>query len=63
MPMNGNQLGQEIADAVMASNASSEARAEVLEFYRRIATAIVEHIVTNAKVLPNEEGTFPGRIT
>jgi predicted HAD superfamily phosphohydrolase len=50
MAMNGNTLGQEIADVITASNASSEAKAQVLELWQKIGNAIVKHIIANAEV-------------
>jgi hypothetical protein len=50
MAMNGNGLGQEIANAITASNATPEAKAAVLALWQKIGTAIVNHITTNAVV-------------
>jgi len=50
MAMNGNQLGQEIATAVMDAAATPEAKAAVTAFYQKLATAIVTHIQNNAVV-------------
>jgi len=50
MPMNGNQLGSEIAAAITDAEASSEAQAQVLELWKKIGSAIVKHITTNAQV-------------
>ncbi len=52
MAMNGSTLGKEIADAVMAADATSEAKTAVIDFYTKLATAIVKHITTNAEVPP-----------
>lgn len=48
--MDGDKLGMEIAEAVMASNASPEAKSAVSEFYKKIGNAIVDHITQNAEV-------------
>ena len=50
MAMNGDQLGEEIATAVMASNASPEAKKAVIAFYKKMANAIVDHVSANAEV-------------
>jgi len=50
MPMNGNTMGQEVADAIMNSNASPEAKIEVTKLWQKICTAMVKHIITNAEV-------------
>jgi len=50
MAMDGNQLGQEIASAVMDAKATPEAKAAVIAHYQKIANAIVLHIQSNAEV-------------
>jgi predicted KAP-like P-loop ATPase len=50
MAMNGNQLGQEIANAIMNLSAPDDVKAQVLDLWQRIATCIVDHITTNGIV-------------
>ena len=50
MALNGDQLGIEIAEAVMHPKATPEARVAVTDLYKKIANAIVDHIKTNAEV-------------
>ncbi len=50
MAMNGDMLGQEIASAVMASDATPEAKAAVTDFYKKLGNAIIAHITANAEV-------------
>jgi hypothetical protein len=50
MPMNGNVLGTDIANAVMDSRATAEARAKVTENWQKIADVLVKHIQDNAEV-------------
>ena len=50
MAMNGNQLGDEIAAAIMNSGAPAEVQQQVILLWEKIGTAIVSHITTNAIV-------------
>jgi hypothetical protein len=50
MPMDGNVLGTDIANAVMDSRATAEARAKVIENWKKIGDVIVKHIQDNADV-------------
>ena len=50
MAMNGNQMGQEVAEAIMNSNASPEAKTAVIASWQKICNAIVDHITANAEV-------------
>lgn len=52
MAMNGNQLGQEIAAAIMNSAAPPEVQQQVISLWQKIGTAIVSHIATNGSVKP-----------
>jgi len=68
MAMNGNQLGQEIAEIITHSDAPPEVKAQVLTLWQKIGTAIVDHIKTNAVVpagIPTQSGgntTGPGKV-
>lgn len=48
--MNGDALGTAIANAILDSQATAEAKAEVIKFWQKIAGEIVSHIQTNAEV-------------
>ena len=50
MAMNGNELGAEIANLVIASNAPPEVRQDILRLWQRIGTTIVSHIQDNAVI-------------
>lgn len=50
MALNGNTLGDTIANILTDETASPEARAQVKAIWERIGTAIVNHIKTNASV-------------
>jgi hypothetical protein len=50
MAMNGNDLGTVIAGIITASNAPSEMKAQILDMWKQIGTAIVSHIQQNAQV-------------
>jgi len=50
MPMNGNQLGSEIANIIIASDAPPDVRDMLISQWQRIGTAIVSHIQNNAMV-------------
>jgi|GEM_PF-6909776 len=52
MAMNGNVLGTAIANAIMHTDATPEARSAVIDIWRTIATEIVSHIQANALVQP-----------
>jgi len=43
-------MGQEVADAIMNSDASDEAKQEVTKVWKKICSAIVDHITANAEV-------------
>jgi len=60
MAMNGNQLGTEIMDAIISSEATPAAKAQVLELWQKIGNVIVNHIKTNAVV---ETPQGPGTVT
>jgi hypothetical protein len=51
MPMDGNVLGTDIANAVMDAKATAAARAKVIENWKKIGDVIVKHIQDNADVL------------
>ena len=51
MAMNGTQLGNDIADAIMHSDATDEARKAVIDLWQKIGNVIVSHIQNNARVL------------
>ncbi len=48
--MDGTILGTEIANIVMDSNASEEMKAQILETWQKIGTAIVTHIQTQSVI-------------
>jgi hypothetical protein len=48
--MNGNNLGDEIALAIIDSRAPPEVQAQVKAIWEKIGTAIVNHIKTNAEI-------------
>jgi hypothetical protein len=50
MPMNGNAMGTDIAEAIMDSKATAAARAKVIENWQKIGDVIVKHIQDNADV-------------
>jgi hypothetical protein len=50
MAINGNQLGSEIAEAIMHSDAPPDVQVEVIKLWQKIGAAIVSHIVDNAEV-------------
>jgi predicted KAP-like P-loop ATPase len=52
MAMNGDQMGQEIADAIMNTAAPPDVQAQVVGLWQKIAGAIVKHIQNNAEVPP-----------
>ena len=66
MAMNGNELGAEIANLVIASNAPPEVRQDILRLWQQIGTAIVSHIQENAVVtvtgVYSGPGTAPGTV-
>jgi len=51
MPMNGNALGTEIAQAIMSAKATPQAQAACIELWQKISGVIVKHIQDNADVL------------
>jgi len=50
MAMNGNDLGTEIAEAIMNSDIPTEVKEEVEKLWKKIGTAIVNHIQENAEI-------------
>jgi predicted KAP-like P-loop ATPase len=50
MAMGGNKLGQEIANAIMNTDAPPDVKVQVLALWEKIGTAIVDHIKDNAIV-------------
>lgn len=48
--MNGDAMGTAIANAIMDSGATAEAKAEVIKFWQKICGEIVSHIQANAEV-------------
>jgi hypothetical protein len=52
MAMNGDNLGTVIAGIVTSSKAPPEMKAQILDMWQQIATAIVSHIQQNAQVKP-----------
>ena len=50
MAMNGDALGNEIAQAIMNMDAPPEIQAAVIELWKKAGNAIVNHIKTNAEV-------------
>jgi hydroxyethylthiazole kinase-like sugar kinase family protein len=58
MALNGTQMGNAVADVVLAMGGSPLSSAEqqtVRDFWQAICTAMVDHITTNGHALP---GTF-----
>ena len=52
MAMDGNQLGQEITNAIMNTSAPADVKAQILDLWQKIGTCIVDHITTNGIVPP-----------
>ena len=55
MALNGNQMGDEVADVILAMAGAPLNAAEhdtVRAFWRAICTAIVDHITANGHALP-----------
>lgn len=50
MAMNGDTLGIAIADAVLDSGATADAKVQCQEFWKKVANEIVSHIKSNAEV-------------
>lgn len=50
MPLNGNRLGQEIADLIISSEASAEDKATITALWKNIATKIISEFVSNGEV-------------
>lgn len=48
--MNGDAMGKAIAEAIVDSAATAEAKQEVIKFWQKIANEIVDHIKSNAEV-------------
>ncbi len=50
MAMNGDTLGQAIADAIVDAGASAAGKAQCEAFWKKVANEIVDHIKNNAEV-------------
>jgi predicted KAP-like P-loop ATPase len=50
MAMSGNQLGQEIANAIMNTAAPPEVKIQVLDLWQKISNCIVDHITENGQI-------------
>lgn len=50
MAMNGDTLGIAIANAVLDSGATAEAKVQCQDFWKKVANEIVSHIKNNAEV-------------
>lgn len=50
MAMNGKQLGDEIAAAILYAGAPPEVKAQATEIWEKIGTCIVNHITANGEV-------------
>jgi predicted KAP-like P-loop ATPase len=50
MAMDGNQLGQEIANAIMNASAPPEVKIQVLDLWQKIGNCIIDHITKNGQV-------------
>jgi len=50
--MNGAQMGREIAELIVNSEAPPEVRAQCIRLWEQIGTGIVKHIQENAMVPP-----------
>lgn len=50
MAMDGNLLGKEIAEAITYDDAPEESKLAVLAIWKKIGSAIVDHIKNNAVV-------------
>ena len=50
MAMNGETLGDEIADLIIASNAPADIKAKIKQQWENIGAVIVNHIKANAQV-------------
>lgn len=50
MALNGDKMGDEIAQVIMDSGASDEAKAAVTALWKKISGAICKHIDTNLEV-------------
>lgn len=48
--MDGDVMGLAVANAIMDSGASAEAKTQVIEFWQKICGEIVSHIQNNAVV-------------
>jgi predicted KAP-like P-loop ATPase len=59
MAMNGNQLGQEIANTIMNMSAPPEVKVQVLDLWQKIGTCIVDHITINGQVPPGISVSTP----
>jgi hypothetical protein len=46
----GEALGDKIADLIIASEASAEARQEITELWENIGKTIVDHFISNAEL-------------
>jgi hypothetical protein len=66
MAMNGNGLGSEIAEAIMNAEAPPEVKADVVALWKKIGSAIVDHITKNAEVpagIGVQAGPYSGSTT
>ena len=57
MALNGTQMGNEVADAILSmagSPLNSTEQASVRAFWQAICTAIVDHITANGHALPGD---------
>lgn len=50
MAMDGNALGDEIAEIITASDAPDGMKKQIKETWEKIGSAIVDHIIKNAEV-------------
>lgn len=50
MAMDGDQMGKEIAEAIMNAAAPPDVQANVIALWKKISGAIVKHIQDNAEV-------------
>jgi hypothetical protein len=50
MAMDGNQLGREIANAIMNIAAPADVKVQVLDLWQIIGSCIVDHVTKNGQV-------------
>jgi hypothetical protein len=63
MAMNGDELGKEIAQAIMNTQAPPDVQTQVIALWKKIGNAIVDHIKKNADVPPGiavQAGPYSG---